>query len=112
VAFSLGATRWETVAKVVLPNALPGIVTGVMLSIGRCVGETAAVIFTAGAALRLPRTPFDSVRTMAVHFYMLAREGISTENAYGTAAVLVVSVLLLNAVSYWLMHRFVAGRTA
>lgn len=111
VSFSLGATRWETVLKVVIPSALPGIVTGVMLSIGRSIGETAAVIFTAGASLRLPHSAFDSVRTMAVHFYILAREGISNENAYGTAAVLVISVLLINAVSYWLMHMFIARRT-
>jgi phosphate transport system permease protein len=110
VSFSLGATRWETVRKVVLPNALPGIVTGVMLSIGRSIGETAAVIFTAGSALRLPRGLFDSVRTMSVHFYILAREGISTENAYGTAAVLILSVLLVNTVSYWMMNRFIARR--
>lgn len=111
VSFSLGATRWETVLKVVLPSALPGIVTGVMLSIGRSIGETAAVIFTAGASLRLPHSVFNSVRTMAVHFYILAREGISNENAYGTAAVLIISVLLINAISYWLMHRFIARRT-
>ncbi|MCX7885915.1 MAG: phosphate ABC transporter permease PstA [Verrucomicrobiae bacterium] len=111
VSFSLGATRWETVTKVVLPNALPGIVTGVMLGVGRCISETAAVIFTAGLALRLPRSPLDSVRTMAVHFYTLAREGISEENAYGTAAVLVVAVLLVNLTAYWLMHRFLARRT-
>jgi len=110
VSFSLGATRWETVRKVVLPNALPGIVTGVMLGIGRCIGETAAVIFTAGSSLRLPNTPFDSVRTMAVHFYILAREGISGENAYGTAAVLIVSVLAGNLAAYTLMHRFIARR--
>jgi phosphate transport system permease protein len=111
VSFSLGATRSETVLKIVLPNALPGIVTGVMLSIGRCVGETAAVIFTAGAALRLPRSAFDSVRTMSVHFYILAREGLSTENAYGTAAVLILSILLINALSYWMMNRFIARRS-
>jgi phosphate transport system permease protein len=106
VSFSLGATRWRTVLRVVLPNALPGIVTGVMLGIGRCIGETAAVIFTAGSSLRLPRSMFDSVRTMSVHFYILAREGISSEKAYGTAAVLILSVLMLNGMSYWLMHRF------
>jgi len=111
VSFSLGATRWETVRKVVLPNALPGIVTGVMLGIGRCIGETAAVIFTAGSSLRLPNTPFDSVRTMAVHFYILAREGISNDNAYGTAAVLIIAVLTVNLVAYWLMHRFIAKRS-
>jgi len=110
VSFALGATKWETVLKVVLPNALPGIVTGVMLSIGRSIGETAAVIFTAGSSLRLPRSMFDSVRTMAVHFYILAREGISNENAYGTAAVLVISVLLVNMATYWLMHTFIARR--
>jgi phosphate transport system permease protein len=110
VSYSLGASRWETVLKVVLPNALPGIVTGVMLSIGRSIGETAAVIFTAGASLRLPHSVFDSIRTMAVHFYILAREGISNENAFGTAAVLIVSILLVNVASYGLMHRFIARR--
>jgi phosphate transport system permease protein len=111
VSFSLGATRWETVLKVVLPNALPGIVTGVILSIGRSIGETAAVIFTAGSSLRMPMTAFDSVRTMSVHFYILAREGISNENAYATAAVLIMSVLLVNLVAYTLMHRFIARRS-
>ncbi len=110
VSFSLGATRWETVRKVVLPNALPGIVTGVMLSIGRSIGETAAVIFTAGSSLRMPRGIFDSVRTMAVHFYILAREGISSEKAYATAAVLVIAVLGINVLTYWLMHRFITRR--
>jgi len=112
VSLSLGATRWRTIVKVVLPNALPGILTGVMLGIGRSIGETAAVIFTAGSSLRMPGTVFDSARTMSVHFYILAREGISTENAYGTAAVLILSVLLVNAVAYWLMHRFMARKHA
>lgn len=110
VSFSLGATRWETVTRVVLPNALPGIVTGLMLSLGRSIGETAAVIFTAGSSLRLPLSVFDSTRTMAVHFYILAREGISSGNAYGTAAVLVVSILLINTTTYWVMNRFIARR--
>lgn len=111
VSFSLGATRWQTVLKVVLPNALPGIVTGVMLSLGRSIGETAAVICTAGSSLRMPHSIFDSARTMSVHFYILAREGISTENAYATAAALIISVLLVNLVSYSLMHRFVSKRS-
>jgi phosphate transport system permease protein len=111
VSYSLGATRLRTVRLVVLPNALPGIVTGVMLGIGRSVGETAAVIFTAGSSLRLPSSIFDSARTMSVHFYILAREGISTENAYGTAAVLILSVLAINAVAYGLMNRFIKKRS-
>lgn len=111
VSFSLGATRWQTVKKVVLPNALPGIVTGIMLSVGRSIGETAAVIFTAGSSLRLPTSLFDSVRTMSVHFYILAREGLSTENAYGTAAALIIAVLLINLTAYWMMNRFIAKRS-
>jgi phosphate transport system permease protein len=110
VSCSLGATRWETVYKVVLPNAMPGILTGVMLSIGRAIGETAAVIFTAGTSLLMPRAITDSVRTMSVHFYILAREGISTENAYGTAAVLVLSILAVNAAAYGLMHLLISRR--
>jgi len=111
VSFSLGATRWETVMKVILPNALPGIVTGMILGVGRSIGETAAVIFTAGSSLRMPMTVFDSVRTMSVHFYILAREGISNEKAYATAAVLIISVLLINLVAYTMMHRFISKRS-
>ncbi|MCX6150816.1 MAG: phosphate ABC transporter permease PstA [Ignavibacteriales bacterium] len=111
VSFSLGATSWQTVKKVILPNALPGIVTGIMLSIGRSIGETAAVIFTAGSSLRIPTSLLDSTRTMAVHFYILAREGISSENAYGTAAALIIAVLLVNLTAYWLMNRFIAKRS-
>ncbi len=111
VSYSLGATRWRTITRVVLPNALPGILTGVMLSIGRCIGETAAVIFTAGASLRLPGSLFDSARTMSVHFYILAREGLSTENAYGTAAILILSVLMVNATAYYLMNRYIKRKS-
>jgi phosphate transport system permease protein len=111
VSVSLGATRLETVMLVVLPNALPGIVTGVMLSLGRAVGETAAVIYTAGSALNIPSSFFEPVRTMAVHFYILAREGLSEGKAYGTAAVLVILVLCINAVTYWLMHRLIRRRS-
>ena len=107
VSFSLGSTRWQMVTRVVLPAALPGIVTGIILSIGRSIGETAAVIFTAGSALHLPTSIFSSSRTMAVHFYILAREGISMSNAYGTAAILIVSILIINLLTYYLMDRFI-----
>ena len=82
--------------------------TGIVLSVGRCVGETAAVIFTAGSALGIPHSVFDSTRTMSVHFYILAREGISMENAYGTAVVLVLSILFINVLAYTLMHRYIS----
>jgi phosphate transport system permease protein len=111
VSVSLGATRLQTVFRAVLPNALPGVVTGTMLSLGRAVGETAAVIYTAGSALNIPVTVFAPTRTMAVHFYILAREGLSERNAYGTAAVLVILILLINLVTYWLMNRLIARRT-
>jgi len=107
VSFSLGSTRWQMVTRVVLPSALPGIVTGVILSIGRSIGETAAVIFTAGSALHIPTSLFSSSRTMAVHFYILAREGISMANAYGTAAILVISILIINVITYYLMEKFI-----
>ena len=107
VSFSLGGTKWQTVTRVVLPSALPGIMTGVVLSIGRSIGETAAVIFTAGSALRMPTSLFSSTRTMSVHFYILAREGISMPNAYGTAAVLIIAILAINLLTYYLMNRFI-----
>ena len=103
--YSLGMSQWQTVTRIVLPSALPGITTGIMLSVGRSLGETAVLLFTAGAALRTPVSVFDSGRTMAVHFYILAREGLSMPNAYGTAAVLVVSILLINIAAYTLMQR-------
>jgi len=111
VSFSLGSTRWQMVTRVVLPSALPGIVTGIILSVGRSIGETAAVIFTAGSALRLPTSVFSSARTMAVHFYIMAKEGISMPKAYGTAAVLVISILLINITTYYLMEKFIRRKT-
>jgi len=108
VSFGLGSTRWQTVIHVVLRSAVPGISTGIVLSLGRSISETAAVMLTAGSALRLPRSLFDSSRTLALHFYILAREGISMPNAYATASVLIIAILVLNLLSYWLMRRFVA----
>ncbi len=108
VGFSLGLTKWQAITRTVLPSALPGIVNGVILSIGRCVAETAAVILTAGSALRMPASIFSPTRTMAVHFYILAREGISMDNAYGTAALLIILILLLNVGFNMLVNRFIA----
>jgi phosphate transport system permease protein len=108
VGFSLGGTKWQTVVKAVLPSALPGIANGVILGIGRCVAETAAVILTAGSALRMPISPFSPARTMAVHFYILAREGISIEKAYGTAALLIVLILMINVAANMIVNRFIA----
>ncbi|NLM04369.1 MAG: phosphate ABC transporter permease PstA [Clostridiales bacterium] len=108
VGFSLGATKWQAITKTVLPSALPGIVNGVILSVGRCVAETAAVMLTAGSTLRMPTSLFSPTRTMAVHFYILAREGISMDNAYGTAALLIILILLINVGFNMLVNRFIA----
>lgn len=104
VAFSLGVGKWKTITRVVLPAALPGIVTGIVLSIARSVGETAVIIFTAGSSLRFPSSIFESGRTLAVHFYILAREGISMPMAYGTAAILVLLILIINISAYMTMR--------
>lgn len=108
VALSLGASKWESIAKVVLPTALPGVLTGIILGVGRSISETAAVIFTAGSSLShlVPTSVFDGTRTLSVHFYQLAREGISADKAYATASVLVIAILFINVTAYWLMARF------
>ena len=108
VSFSLGATKWQTITRVVFPAALPGIANGVILSVGRCVAETAAVILTAGSALRVPSSLLSPTRTMAVHFFILAREGISMENAYGTAALLIILIFIINFGANMMINRFVA----
>ena len=96
------------VTRVVLRAALPGIGTGIILSIARCIEETAVVMLTAGSVLDIPRSIMDSSRTLSLHFFILSREGISWPKAFGTAAVLILSVLAVNILAYWLMHRFIA----
>jgi phosphate transport system permease protein len=105
-SLALGATRWQTVSRIVLPAALPGIVTGIILSVGRAVGETAAVLLTAGSALGMPLLPSDPARSMSVHLYLLASEGISLERAYGTALLLIVLVITVNYVANLSLRRF------
>lgn len=111
VSYSLGGTKWQTVTRAVLPSALPGIFTGIILSVGRSIGETAAVILTAGSSLIMPTSLFSPIRTMSVHFYILAREGISMEMAYGTGATLILLVLAINIVANWLLNRYIRHRT-
>lgn len=111
VTYSLGGTKWQGIRRIVLPKALPGIVTGVILSIGRAVSETAALIFTAGMSVRIPTTIFSSGRSLAVHFYILAREGISMPMAYGTATVLIITILIINILSYIIMFRYLKKYT-
>jgi phosphate transport system permease protein len=107
VSYGVGSTRWQMVTHVVLRCALPGVATGIVLSIGRCISETAAVMLTAGSATGMPHSVFDSSRTLALHFFGLATESISMPKAYATAAVLILAILIINVVVYWLMRRLV-----
>lgn len=107
-SLALGGTRYQTILRVILPSALPGILTGVILSIGRAIGETAAIIYTAGGALGLPISPFDPARNLSYHLFLLATEVGAMGKAYGAAVVLVVIILALNFIATWLVNRFKA----
>lgn len=104
-SFGLGAGRLRTVIQVVLPSAIPGILSGVILSIGRIVGETAALIFTAGTIAGIPDGVFSSGRTLAIHLYCLLNEGLYMNEAYATAVVLIVVVVAINAASRQIAKR-------
>jgi phosphate transport system permease protein len=97
-SLALGATKWQTITQVVLPAAMPGIVTGLILSVGRIVAETAIFWVTLGGSYRLPTSLQSAGRTMALHVYMLATETRAFEKAMGTAAVLIVTIIILNLV--------------
>lgn len=108
-SFGLGAGRLRTVLGIVLPAAMPGIAAGVILSIGRIVGESAALIFTAGTYPAVPDGLFASTRTLAVHMYALLTEGLYEKQAYATAVVLLATVALINAASRRLAKRLSKG---
>ncbi|MBQ3486457.1 MAG: phosphate ABC transporter permease PstA [Clostridia bacterium] len=110
-SFGLGAGRLRTTFKVVLPSAVPGILSGVILAIGRIVGETAALIYTAGTVAKVPGSLLDSTRTLAVHMYTISTEGLYIDQSYATAVVLLVMVLLINSLSA-LIARKVGGKHA
>ncbi len=104
-SFGLGAGRLRTVFRVVLPSAVPGILAGVILGIGRIVGETAALLYTAGSVAEVPKSLFHSARTLSVHMYALSGEGLYLEQSYATAVVLLVIVIGINALSATLAKR-------
>ena len=104
-SFGLGAGKLRTVFKIILPCAVPGILAGVILAIGRIVGESAALIFTAGTVAQVPGSLFESARTLSVHMYALLSEGLYTEEAYARAVVLLVLVILINALSVFIAKK-------
>lgn len=114
--FGLGAGRLRTVFRCVLPTAIPGILGGVILGLGRVVGEVAALIFTAGSIAQIPNFAgdggaafFDSTRTLAVHLYVLASEGLHLNETYATAVVLLVLVVVLNSLATFAARRMNKG---
>lgn len=98
-SFGLGAGKLRTVFRIVLPSAVPGILAGVILAIGRIVGETAALMYTAGTVAKVPSSVMGSGRTLALHMYTLASEGLYMDQAYATAVILLVLVVGINALS-------------
>jgi phosphate transport system permease protein len=109
-SFGLGAGRLRTVFLIVLPAAMPGILAGVILSIGRIVGETAALIYTAGTVAQIPGSLLGSGRTLSVHMYALASEGLYMNQAHATAVVLLVIVLGINALSNYVAKKLTKGQ--
>ena len=108
-SYALGAGKRRTVFKVVLPSATPGILAGIFLGIGRIVGETAALIYTAGTVAALPDNVFSSGRTLAVHMYVLASEGLYMKQAFATAVILVIIAMSINALSNYLVRKLMKG---
>jgi len=108
-SYGLGAGKLRTVFRIVLPSAISGILAGIILSIGRIVGETAALIFTAGTVAQIPGSIFSSGRTLAVHMYALNNEGLYVNESYATAVVLLVVVILINALSTFIAKKFKKG---
>ena len=109
-SFGLGAGRLRTVFRIVLPSAVPGILAGVILAIGGIVGESAALIFTAGTNPVVPDSLFASTRTLSVHMYALMSEGLYTDQAYATAVVLLVVVIFINALSSFVAKRLATNK--
>lgn len=107
-SFGLGAGKLRTVFRAVLPSAVPGILSGVILATGRIVGETAALIYTAGSVAKVATSLTSSARTLSVHMYLLSKEGLRTDEAYATAVVLLVLVVLINFASDSLAKRMAA----
>lgn len=110
-SFGLGAGKLRTVFRIVLPSAVPGILSGIILSTGRIVGETAALIFTAGTVAQIPDNLFGSGRTLSVHLYALWNEGLNTDKAYATAVILLIIVVIINMLSSFIAKRITKGKT-
>lgn len=105
-SLGMGATRWQTIENVILPAAIPGIITGVILGMARAIEETAAIMYTVGSSTAIPITIFDPARPLPLHLFMLATEGISIPNTFATATVLIVIILAITISTNYLVDRY------
>ena len=108
-SFGLGAGKLRTVFRIILPSAVSGILSGVILSVGRIVGETAALIYTAGTVAQIPSDIMGSGRTLSIHMYSLWKEGLAQEKAYATAVVLLIIVVFMNGLSSYIARKIKKG---
>ena len=108
-SFGLGAGKLRTIFRIVLPSAVPGILAGVILAIGRIVGETAALMYTSGTVTQIPKNVMGSGRTLALHMYVLANEGLHTDKAYATAVILLILVIGINMLSGVIAKKITKG---
>jgi phosphate transport system permease protein len=108
-SLALGASKLRTLARVVIPSALPGIITAILLSVGRVIGETAAIYLPVGTHYKMPENLMSSGRTLSVHLYILAKEGISFEMAFATGTVLVLTILVINFLTRILEKKLSVG---
>lgn len=105
-SLALGASKEQTVTHIIIPAAMPGIITGIILGIGRIIGETAAFLLTLGGSVLVPHSIFDPARTLAMHIYLTAMEVGALDVAFGTAAVLIITILILNMITHMVLTRY------
>ena len=105
-SLALGASKSQAITSVLLPSALSGIFTGIILALTRAISEAAAVMFVVGSTFAIPLSIFDAGRPLPLHLYILATEGVSIENAYATAAVLLIIILIITVLSNYLINRY------
>ena len=105
-SMALGASKWQTVKEIIIPAALPGILTGILLGLGRSIQETAVILFTVGSSLFVPFSSFDPGRPLTLHLYILATEGISLPKTYATAGILIIMIFIITIVTNVIIDRY------
>ena len=106
-SLALGASKWQTVKEIIIPSALPGILTGILLGLGRSIQETAVILFTVGSSLFVPLSSFDPGRPLTLHLYILATEGISLPKTYATAGILIIMIFIITITTNVIIDRYV-----